>query len=109
MDQYGFNDIESALTVVLIYALLAVFTVLFVSGRRRGLTGLIALSAILVVLQSLFVILTFYQVATAGFHDPFENAWATLALYAFSFLTLLLSMMVYKESPNPRGSASNPS
>lgn len=37
MDQYSFNDVESALTVLLIYGLVGAFTVLFLLGKRFGL------------------------------------------------------------------------
>ena len=37
MDQYSFNDLESAVTVVVIYALIATFAVLFLFGQRIGL------------------------------------------------------------------------
>jgi hypothetical protein len=34
MDQYRFNDLESAWTVLLIYALIGVFTILFLFGKK---------------------------------------------------------------------------
>jgi hypothetical protein len=35
MDQYRFNDIESALTVLLIYVLLGIFAALFLLGKSH--------------------------------------------------------------------------
>jgi hypothetical protein len=37
MDQYRFNDVESALTVLLIYGLIGFFATLFILGTRYGL------------------------------------------------------------------------
>ena len=36
MDQYRFNDVESALTVLLIYGLIGLFATLFILGSRYG-------------------------------------------------------------------------
>ena len=49
MDQYQFNDLDSAMTVVMIYALIAVFASLFLFGKKVGLVGIIALEAIFLV------------------------------------------------------------
>ena len=43
LDQFHFNDIESALTVLLIYGLIGIFAALFLLGKRYGLTGIIGL------------------------------------------------------------------
>ena len=97
LDQYSFNDVESALTVLLIYGLIAIFAALFLSGIRRGLIGIIGLDVIFIILQSLFIIVTLGQIADAGLHDPLANWWATLLMYLFSLLTLIFSVRAYRE------------
>jgi putative exporter of polyketide antibiotics len=72
LDQYHFNDVESALTVLLIYGLIAIFAILFLSGIRRDLIGIIGLDVIFIILQSIFTILTLGQIADAGLHDPWQ-------------------------------------
>ena len=97
LDQYHFNDVESALTVLLIYGLIAIFAALFLLGIRRGLIGIIDLDVIFIILQSLFIIVTLGQIAEPGLHDPLSNWWATLLMYLFSLLTLIFSIRAYKE------------
>ncbi|MCW4015041.1 MAG: hypothetical protein NWF06_01605 [Candidatus Bathyarchaeota archaeon] len=98
MDQYNFNDLESALTVVVIYALIAIFATLFLFGKRIGLIGVIGLEGILIILNSVFLILTLGQITDAGMHDPLDNWWATFLRYGFSILTLVFSIRAYKET-----------
>lgn len=98
MDQYHFNDIESALTVLLIYGLIGIFTALFLLDKRYGLTGIIGLEVIFIILQSSFIIVTLGQITNAGLHDPIANWWATLLMYLFSLLTLIFSIKVYRET-----------
>jgi hypothetical protein len=98
MDQYSFNDVESALTVLLIYGLIGTFTVLFLLGKRFGLIGIIGLDVVFVTLQAAFIIASLTQIANAGLHDPLANWWATLSTILFSALTLLFSVRVYKET-----------
>ena len=97
-DQYNYNDIESALTVLLIYVLLGVFTALFLFGKKFGLTGILGLSIILIILHSIFIIMTIGQTIDAGMHDPLDNWWATLLRYLFFLLTLIFSIRVYRET-----------
>ena len=98
MDQYHFNDIDSAFTVLLIYAMLAIFTTLFLYGKRYGLVGVIVLEGIFVILNSVFLVLTLGQITDAGMHNPVDNWWATLLRYLFSLLTLTFSIRAYKET-----------
>jgi hypothetical protein len=100
MDQYRFNDIESALTVFLIYGLIGIFTSLFLSGKRYGLKGIIGLDVIFIILQSVFIIVTLGQVTEAGLHDPLNNFWATILLILFSVFTLIFAIRVYRETKN---------
>jgi len=98
MDQYHFNDVESALTVLLIYGLIGVFAALFVLGKRIGLVGIMGLDAIFIVLQVVFTIATLGQIADVGLHDPLANWWATLLMYLFSMLALIFAIRVYRET-----------
>jgi hypothetical protein len=100
MDQYRFNDIESALTVFLIYGLIGIFTSLFLSGKRYGLKGIIGLDVIFIILQSVFIIVTLGQVTEAGLHDPLNNFWATILLILFTVFTLIFAIRVYRETKN---------
>ncbi len=97
MDQYRFNDIESALAVLLIYVLMGVFTSLYLSGKKGGLKGLIGLEAIFLLLNTLFTVMSLGQMTDAGLHDPINNWWQTLLRYSFSLLTLVLSIRIYRE------------
>jgi hypothetical protein len=98
LDQYHFNDVESALTVLLIYGLIAIFAALFLMGIRLGLMGIIGLDIIFIILQSLFIIVSLGQIAEPGLHDPLANWWTTLLMYLFSLLTLIFAIRVYRES-----------
>ncbi len=97
LDQYHFNDVESALTVLVIYGLIGIFAALFLLGKRFGLIGIIGLDIIFIILQSAFIIVTLGQMADAGLHDPLSNWWATLLMYLFSLLTLVFAIRAYKE------------
>ena len=98
MDQYHFNDIESAWIVIVIYVLISIFAALFIFGKRIGLLGMIGLEGIFIVLNSGFIILTLGQIADAGMHDPLDNWWATLLRYLFSIIVLILSIRAYRET-----------
>jgi hypothetical protein len=98
MDHYHFNDVESALTVLLIYGVIGVFAALFLLGKRIGLIGIIGLDAIFITLQVIFTIVTSSQIAEPGLHDPLANWWATLLMYLFSLLTLIFAIRVYRET-----------
>lgn len=97
VDQYHFNDFESAVTVVVIYALLGIFAALFLFGKRPGLVGMIALETVFIILNSVFIITALGQIADAGMHDPLSNWWATMLRYLFSALTLIFSIRTYRE------------
>jgi hypothetical protein len=98
MDQYRFNDVGSALTVLLIYGLIDIFATLFFLGKRYGLLGIIGLDVIFIVLQSVFTIASLSQTADAGLHDPLKNWGATLLMYLFSLLTLIFAFKIYRET-----------
>lgn len=98
MDQYRFNDVESALTVLLIYGLIDIFAILFLLGRRYGLLGIIGLDVVFIVLQSVFTIAALSGTADAGLHDPVTNWWETLLMFLFSILTLIFAIRIYRET-----------
>jgi len=98
MDQYRFNDFESALTVLLIYGLIGLFATLFLLGTRYGLLGLIGLDAIFIVFQSVFTILTVSHIVDPGLHDPLVNWWATLLMCLFSLMTIKFSFRANRET-----------
>lgn len=98
MDQYRFNDVESALTVLLIYSLIGFFATLFISGTNYGLLGLIGLDAIFIILQSVFTILTLCRIVDPGLHDPLVNWWATFLMVLFSLLTIIFSLRASRET-----------
>ena len=98
LDQYSFNDPESAITVVAIYALIATFATLFLFGHRIGLLGIIGLETVFLVLNSVFLVLSLAQITYPGMHSPLDNWWATILRYVFSVFTLLWSIKAYKET-----------
>ena len=99
MDQYRYNDIESALSVILIYGLFGIFAALFLLGKRYGLVGLMGLSVLHIIAQSAYVI-WFLGLTTidASIHNPVENWWAVLLIYLFAVLTIIFSFRVYRET-----------
>jgi hypothetical protein len=97
MDHYRFNDLESALTVLLIYGLIGIFATLFILGSRYGLLGLIGLDTIFITLQITFTILSLSKIVDSGLHDPRVNWWATLLMCLFSLLTLIFSLSANRE------------
>ncbi|MBE0517978.1 MAG: hypothetical protein IH630_01975 [Thermoplasmata archaeon] len=98
MDQHGFDDVESALTVLLIYGLIDIFAALFLLGKRYGLLGIIGLDVIFLALQSVFTIAALGETVDAGLHDPLTNWWATLLMFLFSILTLIFAFKIYRET-----------
>jgi len=106
MDQYRFNDIESAFTVLLIYGLIGIFAALFLFGNRYGLKGIIGLTVIFIILESVFTILTLSQIVDAGLHDPLANWWIMLLMYLLSLLTLIFAIKAYRETNLSRANVS---
>ena len=98
MDQYRFDDVESALTVLLIYGLIGIFLTLFLLGKRYGLLGIIGLDVIFIALQSAFTIAALGKTVDAGLHDPLTNWWATLLMFLFSILTLTFAFKIHRET-----------
>ncbi len=99
LDQFHYNDLESAWTVFAIYVIIGLLTTLLLIGRKKpSLLGLIALSVILVIMESLYVIIYLTaSVPDPSWHDPFASWWALVSNYAFPLLTFLFAIKVYKE------------
>jgi hypothetical protein len=98
MDQYGFNDFESALTVLLIYGLLGIFAASFLLGNKKsGLLGIIGLDAVFITLQVVFIAASLSKNIDTGLHDPVSNWWATMLMVLFSLLTLVIATRTYRE------------
>jgi hypothetical protein len=98
MDQYLFNDIDSARTVLLIHALMGVLFSLYLFGRRIGIKVLMYVEAIYLLLNLVYSALSIGQVIDPGLHDPLADIWLTLMQVMFSVLTLYYSMKVNKEN-----------
>ena len=98
-DMYYYNDLESAVSVFMIYVIIGLFTTLFLIGKKKpGLYGLIALSIILIIMQSLYIIVYFSApTPDPSWHNPIPSWWATVSNYAFPILTLVFAIKVYKE------------
>lgn len=99
MDQFHYNDLESAFTVFLIYGIIGLLTVLLLLGKKRiALGGLIVLSVILLIMESVYMAVYFSQaVPDPSLHDPTAIWWATVANYLFPLLTLVLAIKVVRE------------
>jgi hypothetical protein len=98
MDQYLFNDIDSARTVLLIHALMGVLFSLYLFGRRIGIKVLMYVEAIYLLLNLVYSALSIGQVIDPGLHDPLADIWLTLMQVTFSALTLYHLMKVNKEN-----------
>jgi UDP-N-acetylmuramyl pentapeptide phosphotransferase/UDP-N-acetylglucosamine-1-phosphate transferase len=98
-DLYHYNDLESALSVLFIYVVIGVLTALFLIGKKKaGLVGLIALSIVLLIMESLYIIVYFSQPSPdTSWHDPLASWWASVSNYLFPLITLVLAIKVYKE------------
>ncbi len=100
MDQYRFNDVESALTVLLIYGLIDLFATLFIVSNRHGrvgLLGLIGWDVLFIGAQFVFTFLSITKLTDPGLHDPVANWWSLLLMFSFSLVTLIFSLRAYRE------------
>jgi len=100
LDQFYYNDFESAVSVLMIYGLIGLLTALFLIGKKKiGLLGLIALSIILLIMQSVYIAVYISQTTPdPSWHSPFAIWWATLSNFFFPLLTLGFAMKVYREN-----------
>ena len=98
-DLYFYSDLESALSVFMIYAIIGIFTAMFLLGRKSGLLGLIALSIILIIMQTIYILVYFSQpVPDPSWHSPIASWWATVSNFLFPLLTLVFAINVYREA-----------
>jgi hypothetical protein len=99
LDQFHYNDPESAMSVLMIYAIIGILTALFLMGKRRiGLLGLIVLSIILLIMESIYTIVYASEITPdPSWHSPFAIWWATVLNFLFPLLTLGLALKVHKE------------
>jgi len=95
-DYHAYNDAGSALTVLTIYVVLAVFTAMFLFGKYAGLLGILWLSVILIVLHTVFIILSIGQI-DGGLHDPANNQWSAWLRYPFFLLTFFFCIKIIRE------------
>ena len=99
-DQFYYNDLESASSVFVIYVIIGIFTTLFLVGKKKwGLIGLVAISAILLVMQSIYLVVFFAQTTPdPSLHDPVANWLATMLYYVFALLTFVFAIKVRRET-----------
>ncbi|MHA2085709.1 MAG: hypothetical protein ACXABD_18335 [Candidatus Thorarchaeota archaeon] len=99
LDQFYYTDLESAYSVLMIYSIIGILTALFLIGKKKiGLLGLIALSIILIIMQSVYIVVYISQVTPdPSWHSPFAAWWATVSNFLFPLLTLLFAIRVYRE------------
>lgn len=96
-DHFSYHDTTSAVTVFIIYALLGVFTVMFLNGKRSGLFLVLALSAILITAHTIFTVMSLTDTADAGLHSVANNPWPTALRYLFFLATLVPGFKVWSE------------
>ena len=97
-DWYVYKDGGSAVSVLLIYLFLGIFTVLFLFRKKPGLIGILGLSIILILFHTVFIILAMGNIVDAGLHSPLNNWWETLARYVFFILTMVFGVRVSRET-----------
>ena len=100
--QYFANEAIEALSIfLLISILLGISAALFVYGKRYGFIGVMALSIIIIILESPTVIheATTGQ-TTTGVPIALDAWWYTLVLlfYLFPLIAIILSVRAYRET-----------
>ena len=98
VDLYYYNDPDSAVSVLMIYGLMGILTSLYIAGKRYGLTGLIIISAVLLVSQVGYIIAyVTAPVIDPNAHSPFANLFVTVLNSLFPLLTLMLCLQIRRE------------
>ena len=99
LDHFHYNDPESAMSVLVIYGIIGVLTILFLMGKRKyGIYGLIAISVLLLVLQSIYIVAYFSQsTINPNLHSPLAFPLITGLKYVFPLLTILFAYLVSRE------------
>ena len=98
MDQYRFNDVGSALQVLLIYGSIGLLGTLFILGAKYVLFGLIGLDILFLAAQAAYLILSLSHIVDPGLHDPSTNWGALLLMFIFSLLTIIFALRAKKET-----------
>jgi len=98
-DQFHYNDLESAVTVFIIYSIVGILTTLYLLGKRKiSLLGLIAISILLIIMQFLYIgIYVSTPYPDPSWHSPFAAWWATVSNFVFPLLTLIFAIKIYRE------------
>ena len=99
LDQFHYNDLESAISVFAIYSIIGILTTLYLLGRKKiSILGLIALSILLLVMQIIYIgVYISTPFPDPSWHSPFLNLWATVANFLFPLLTLIFAIKIYRE------------
>ena len=99
LDQYHYNDLESAISVFVIYSIVGILTSLYLLGKKKiSLLGLIILSILLLVMQIIYIgVYVSAPFPDPSWHSPFLNWWATVANFLFPLLTLIFAIKIYRE------------
>jgi hypothetical protein len=99
-DLYYYNDLESASTVFMIYVIIGILTTLILVGRKKpALYGLIALSVLLLVMETIYIgVFISATTPDPSWHDPFASWWSLVSNYMFPLLTLVFAYKVYREN-----------
>jgi len=98
MDQYLFNDPDSARTVLMIHALMVILFSMYLFGRRIGIKALMYVEAFYLFLNLAYSALSIRQVFDPGLHDPLSDIWLTLMQIMFSGLALYYAIKVKREN-----------
>ena len=98
MDQYLFNDPDSARTVLLIHGLMVALFSMYLLGRKTGNKGLMYVEAFYLFLNLAYSALSVGQVFDPGLHDPLSDIWLTLTQITFSALTLYYTIKINREN-----------
>jgi len=98
-DQFFYNDLESASTVFAIYSIIGILTTMFLVGKRKwSLIGLIVLSIILLIMETIFIgVYISAAVPDPNWHNPFLNPWSLVPHYLFPLLTILFGFKAFME------------
>ena len=99
LDQYYYNDLESAISVFVIYSIIGILTTLYLLGKKKiSLLGLIIFSILLLVMQVIYMNVYISALTPdPSWHSPFLNWWATVANFLFPLLTLIFAIKIYRE------------
>jgi len=99
LDQFYYNDLESAISVFVIYSIVGILTTLYLLGKKKiSLLGLIILSILLLVMQIIYIgVYVSTTTPDPSWHSPFLNWWATVANFLFPLLTLIIAIKIYRE------------